>query len=69
MPTTWTVTSSCWARSISSNRTPSLSRLRVLSRLASLSARLFMEIYIKAFPDLHFTIDQMITSGDYVVTR
>jgi hypothetical protein len=33
------------------------------------SARLFMEMYIKAFPDLHFNIDQMIASGDYVVSR
>ena len=25
--------------------------------------------YFKAFPDLHFEIDQIITSGDYVVGR
>ena len=25
--------------------------------------------YFKAFPDLHFEIDQIIASGDYVVTR
>jgi steroid delta-isomerase-like uncharacterized protein len=25
--------------------------------------------YFKAFPDLHFEIQQMIASGDYVVTR
>ncbi len=33
------------------------------------SAGLFMKMYIKAFPDLHFNIDQMIASGDYVVSR
>jgi steroid delta-isomerase-like uncharacterized protein len=33
------------------------------------AARRFMEMYVKAFPDLHFTIDQMISTGDYVVTR
>jgi steroid delta-isomerase-like uncharacterized protein len=32
-------------------------------------ARAFMQMYVKAFPDLHFAIDQMIASGDYVVTR
>lgn len=32
-------------------------------------ARIFMDMYLKAFPDLHFTIDHMIASGDYVVTR
>ncbi len=26
-------------------------------------------MYLKAFPDLHFDIQQMIASGDYVVTR
>ena len=26
-------------------------------------------VYLKAFPDLHFDIQQMIASGDYVVTR
>jgi steroid delta-isomerase-like uncharacterized protein len=33
------------------------------------AARPFMEMYVKAFPDLHFTIDQMIATGDYVVSR
>jgi steroid delta-isomerase-like uncharacterized protein len=33
------------------------------------AARGFMQIYIEAFPDLHFNIDQMIASGDTVVTR
>jgi steroid delta-isomerase-like uncharacterized protein len=28
-----------------------------------------MQMYITAFPDLHFRIDQMLPSGDYVVTR
>lgn len=32
-------------------------------------ARAFMEMYVKAFPDLHFTMDQTIASGDYVVSR
>lgn len=32
-------------------------------------ARAFMQMYVKAFPDLHFAIDQMIAAGDYVVTR
>jgi steroid delta-isomerase-like uncharacterized protein len=32
-------------------------------------ARPFMEMYVKAFPDLHFSVDQMIASGDYVITR
>jgi len=32
-------------------------------------ARAFIEMYIKAFPDLRFSIDQMIESGDYVITR
>jgi predicted ester cyclase len=31
--------------------------------------RQFMVMYLRAFPDLHFTIDQMVASGDYVVTR
>jgi steroid delta-isomerase-like uncharacterized protein len=26
-------------------------------------------IYLKAFPDLHFDIQQMIARGDYIVTR
>jgi len=28
-----------------------------------------MEMYIRAFPDLRLTVDQMIASGDTVVTR
>ena len=28
-----------------------------------------MQMYIAAFPDLRFTIDQLLPSGDYVVTR
>src|SRR2546426_11087035 len=28
-----------------------------------------MQMYIRAFPDLHLTVDQMIASGDTVVTR
>jgi steroid delta-isomerase-like uncharacterized protein len=32
-------------------------------------ARQSMEMYIKAFPDLHFDIEHMIASGEYVVTR
>ena len=33
------------------------------------SARQFMKIYVSAFPDLRFTIDQMLAEGDFVVTR
>ena len=29
----------------------------------------FLEMAVEAFPDLHFNIDQMIASGDAVVTR
>ncbi len=28
-----------------------------------------MEMYLHAFPDLHFEIEQMLACGDYVVTR
>jgi predicted ester cyclase len=28
-----------------------------------------MEMYITAFPDLRFSVDQLLCSGDYVVTR
>ena len=28
-----------------------------------------MQMYITAFPDLHFRIDQLLASGDHVVTR
>lgn len=31
--------------------------------------RQMMETYIRAFPDLHFDIEQMLACGDYVVTR
>lgn len=31
--------------------------------------RQVMQTYIRAFPDLHFEIEQMLASGDYVVTR
>jgi len=33
------------------------------------AARDFMKLYVTAFPDLHFNIDQMLASGDFVVTR
>ena len=33
------------------------------------AARGFMQMYVDAFPDLHFSIDQMIANGDTVVTR
>src|SRR5262245_27794025 len=29
----------------------------------------FMRIYITAFPDLHFDLDQMLAEGEFVVTR
>jgi len=32
-------------------------------------ARQSMQMYIKAFSDLHFDIEQMIASGEYVITR
>lgn len=31
--------------------------------------RQVMEMYVRAFPDLHFDIEQMLACGDYVVTR
>lgn len=31
--------------------------------------RQFMEMYLRAFPDLHFDIEQMLASGDHVITR
>jgi steroid delta-isomerase-like uncharacterized protein len=31
--------------------------------------RQVVEMYIRAFPDLHFDIEQMLGCGDYVVTR
>ncbi|PYN84116.1 MAG: hypothetical protein DMD87_28910 [Candidatus Rokuibacteriota bacterium] len=33
------------------------------------AGRQFMQIYVSAFPDLHFDIDQMLGEGDFVVTR
>ena len=32
-------------------------------------ARQLIQMYVKAFPDLHFDIQQMIVSGEHVVTR
>jgi predicted ester cyclase len=32
-------------------------------------AKEFMKTYISAFPDLRFDIDQMLASGEFVVTR
>jgi steroid delta-isomerase-like uncharacterized protein len=29
----------------------------------------FIAMYVKAFPDFHYEIEQMIASGDYVVSR
>jgi steroid delta-isomerase-like uncharacterized protein len=34
-----------------------------------LGIREFMKIYVTAFPDLHFAVDQMFADGDFVVTR
>ena len=33
------------------------------------AARKFMRRYVSAFPDLHFQINQMLPSGDFVVTQ
>jgi steroid delta-isomerase-like uncharacterized protein len=33
------------------------------------AARDFMKMYVTAFPDLHFHVDQTIASGEFVVTR
>jgi len=33
------------------------------------AARQMLEGYFKAFPDLHFETEQILTSGDYLVTR
>lgn len=33
------------------------------------AARQFFHVYVNAFPDLHFQIDQMLAVGEYVVTR
>jgi len=32
-------------------------------------ARQFMQIYLKAFPDIHLDVVQMLADGDFVVTR
>jgi steroid delta-isomerase-like uncharacterized protein len=32
-------------------------------------ARQFFQVYVRAFPDLHLDIEQMIADEDYVVTR
>ena len=33
------------------------------------AARQFFLVYVRAFPDLHFDIEQMLTAGDFVVVR
>jgi steroid delta-isomerase-like uncharacterized protein len=33
------------------------------------AGRQFMQMYVSAFPDLHFDIDQIFGEGDYVTTR
>src|SRR5215470_7375483 len=33
------------------------------------AAKEFMSLYVTAFPDLHFDIDQMLANGEFVVTR
>ena len=33
------------------------------------AARQFMMVYLKAFPDLHFEIPQILAEGDFVVSR
>jgi steroid delta-isomerase-like uncharacterized protein len=33
------------------------------------AARPYMQLYLKAFPDLRFTVDQVMASGDCVITR
>ena len=33
------------------------------------AARQHVQVFFKAFPDLRFIIDQMLISGDYVITR
>jgi len=45
-----------------SDNLPALTRGREAQRQV-------MEMYIRAFPDLHFDIEQMLASGDHVVTR
>ncbi len=31
--------------------------------------RQVMEMYVRAFPDLHFEIEQLLASGEYVISR
>ena len=33
------------------------------------AGRQFMQMYVSAFPDLHFDIDQILGEGDFVATR
>jgi steroid delta-isomerase-like uncharacterized protein len=33
------------------------------------ASRQFFVVYVTAFPDLHFSIDQILAVGEYVVTR
>ena len=33
------------------------------------AAKQFFLVYVNAFPDLHFQIDQMLAVGEYVITR
>lgn len=33
------------------------------------AGRAVMEMYLRAFPDLHIDVEQLLTSGDYVVVR
>ncbi len=33
------------------------------------AAREFMKMYVSAFPDLHFHVDQTLASGEFVVSR
>ena len=33
------------------------------------AGRAVMQIYLRAFPDLHLDVEQLLTSGDYVVVR
>jgi len=33
------------------------------------AGRQFMQMYVSAFPDLHFDIDQIFGEGDFVATR
>jgi steroid delta-isomerase-like uncharacterized protein len=33
------------------------------------AARQFMQVYVTAFPDLHFELTQVLSDGDFVATR